>query len=289
MSESGPMMTVNAKTELYGVVGNPVEHSLSPLIHNTAFKKLGLNAVYVAFPVDADSLGLALEAVRSLGVKGVNVTIPFKEEATHYVDEIPEDHDRAIGAVNTIVNREGMLYGYNTDGPGFLWAVAKELRFNPRQKQILVLGAGGAARGVAFSLAGAGVEKLWVYNRTRDRAEGLADYVGEHFPDIEVEAVHDAAELRGAPIHLVVNATAAGMNAADPAPFDLSTLSKKPAAVYDLVYKPAETPLLKQAKKMGIAHAGGLGMLAAQAALSFELWTGKKDGVREAMLEALKK
>jgi shikimate dehydrogenase len=112
---------MDASTQIYGIIGNPVKHSLSPKIHNAEFQRLGINAAYLPFEVGKDMLGLAFEGIRSLGIRGVNITIPFKEEAVDHVDEIPEDLDRGIGALNTIVNRDGVLYGYNTDVPGFLW------------------------------------------------------------------------------------------------------------------------------------------------------------------------
>src|SRR3990167_46940 len=170
-------MKLDAETDLYGILGNPVRHSLSPLIHNAVFQELKINAVYLAFEIRRESLGLAFEAVRSLGIKGVNVTIPFKEAALGFVDEIPEDLDRCVGALNTVVNRDGRLFGYNTDVSGFLTAINEELQFNPEGKTALVLGAGGAARGVVFALAHAHAEKILINNRTETRAQGLQEYV----------------------------------------------------------------------------------------------------------------
>ncbi|OIO36216.1 MAG: shikimate dehydrogenase [Candidatus Omnitrophica bacterium CG1_02_46_14] len=280
-------MTINAKTHLYGILGNPVEHSLSPLLHNTLFQKYKLNAVYMAFPVDKNSLGLAFEALRALGMRGANITIPFKEEATQYIDEIPDDVDRCVGAINTVVNREGKLYGYNTDGTGFLMALKEELNFNPEGKKIVVFGAGGAARGVVYALARARAESIRVHNRSRERAEGLCEYVSTHFPNLDIKVIENQEAVASEKPNLVVNATSLGM-ASSELPFDLRFL-KQSASVYDLVYTPAETPFLKQARSLKLPCANGLGMLAAQAALSFELWTGKKEGVREAMVLALKK
>ena len=283
-----PQITVNAQTHLYGILGNPVHHSLSPLLHNTLFKQYQINAVYMAFEVDKNSLGLAFEAMRSLGMRGAHITIPFKEEALDFIDEIPEDVDRCVGAINTIVNRDGQLYGYNTDGTGFLIALKEELGFNPEGKKILVLGAGGAARGVTFALARAHADAIMIYNRTRERAEGLSEYVAGYFPETDIEVVESLKTASDKMPELVVNATSLGMKKGDASPFDLHNL-KGPASVYDLIYSPGETPFLKQAKELQLPHANGLGMLAAQAALSFELWTGEKTGVREAMIEALKK
>lgn len=281
-------MRLNAETELYGILGNPVHHSLSPLIHNTVFQELKLNAVYLAFEIRQESLGLAFEAVRSLQIKGVNVTIPFKEQALSFVDEIPEDLDRCVGALNTVVNRDGRLFGYNTDVSGFLTAIREELGFNPQGKTALVLGAGGAARGVVFALAHAHAEKILIHNRTQSRGRGLQDYASNYFPETEIDLTFSTEDLRSDKIDLVVNATSCGMGKEDPLPLDLQSLANK-ACIYDLVYSPRETRFLKLAKTLGFPNANGMGMLAAQAALSFELWTGQKDNIRNRMLEALKK
>jgi shikimate dehydrogenase len=283
-----PKITVDAHTHLYGIFGSPVRHSLSPLIHNTAFDHLKMNAAYMAFEVSKEQLPLAFEAVRSLGIRGVNVTIPHKEAASNFVDEIPEDIDRLVGALNTVVNRNGRLFGYNTDGPGFLFALKDELGFHPEGKTALVLGAGGAARGVSFALANAEADRILIYNRTGERAKGLAEFLTGAFSDVEIEAIASPEAVKGQRVDLVVNATSCGMKADDPAPMDLKLLPVK-ACVYDLVYAPAETKFLKEAARLGLRRAGGLGMLAAQAALSFGLWTGQAQGVRELMLETLKK
>ena len=280
-------MDLNSQTQLYGILGDPIEHSLSPLIHNAAFRRLEMNAVYLAFRVDPDTLGLAFEGIRALGIRGVNLTIPFKQTAIEFVDEIPEDVDRATGAINTVVNRDGMLYGYNTDSAGFLTSLKEDLHFNPEGKSVLVLGAGGSAAAVAFSLARAHAEHLMIHNRTAERAEGLKDFAQPYFPETEIEALPSLDEAYSRKIDLVVNTTSCGMKGNAGSPIDLKHLKSK-VSVYDLVYSPQETALLKTAKELGWSAANGFGMLAAQAALSFELWTGKKDGVREVMREALK-
>lgn len=280
-------MTIHADTRVYGIFGDPVHYSLSPMIHNALFHDLGINAIYTAFHVKKESLGLAFEAIRALEIPGVNITIPHKEAAAHFVDEIPEDLDRCVGALNTVVNRNGKLFGYNTDGKGFLTALHEELSFDPEGKTALVIGAGGAARGVVFALAQAHAEKILVYNRTWERAEGLGAYLEKHFPETEIQIPRSLGAFQKENPALVVNATSCGMRETDPLPIDLASLSGSPS-VYDLVYTPAETKFIKLARKMNFPCAGGLGMLAAQAAFSFELWTGKKEGVRDKMLEVLK-
>ena len=278
-------LKIDGHTQVYGIFGNPIEHSLSPTLHNPVFKKLGMNAVYLPFKIAPESLGLAFEGMRSLGIRGVNITIPFKEDALNYLDEIPEDMDRLTGAVNTVVQKDGQLLGYNTDGPGFITALKDELSFKPEGKDILIVGAGGAARGVLFALARAGVERIFILNRTHDRAQGLAEYAAQYFSETEIVSVSSASELPPKSLDLVVNATSCGMKG-NQLPLEWNEI-KQPKAAYDLVYTPRETPWLKQAKKLGISCANGLGMLTEQAALSFELWTGKKEGVREAMREAV--
>ncbi len=276
----------DAGTRLYGLFGDPVEHSLSPLLHNTLFREKGINAAYLAFRVKSDWLGLAFESMRAIGIAGVNLTIPHKEDAIEFVDDIPEDVDRAVGALNTVVNRDGQLLGYNTDVPGFLMALREELDFDAGGKSIVVTGAGGAARSVVFALARTGAERIYIVNRTAERAEGLAEYASSFFPKTQIEpAAPQGPDLKK--ISLVVNATSLGMHAGDALPVDLAEFGAH-TRVYDVVYS-AETPLLKAAKSAKMRHADGLGMLVNQAAIAFELWTGERKGVRESMMETIKK
>lgn len=281
-----PQARIDAKTVLYGIFGDPVEHSLSPLIHNTLFAEQGLNAVYLAFRVEAQQLGLAVEAMRSMGMRGANITIPHKEEVLQYLDEIPEDVDRCIGAINTIVNKDGRLYGYNTDGAGFLQSLRLDLGFDPTSRTVLMAGAGGSARGVAAVLAAAGASRIIILNRTVDRARGLTEYLSGYFPETDIEAVGSLSDISGEKLDLVVNTTSLGMKAQDARPVDLKALTGSPK-VYDLVYAPPVTPLLQQAAELGLSHCNGIGMLASQAALAFGLWTGRQTGVRERMMEVL--
>lgn len=278
---------IDSSTQVYGVFGNPVSHSLSPLLHNAVFKELGMNCIYLAFEIQEQTLGIAFEGIRSKIVRGVNLTIPFKEEALNFIDEIPEDIDRGVGAINTVVNKDDKLFGYNTDVPGFLQAITNELEFKPAGKTVLVLGAGGAARAVAFALAYSNAERILLSNRNFDRAVGLAEYLADYFPESDIEAIASLDNIAKEKPALIVNASACGLKGSDPVSFDLKALNNAPS-VYDLIYSPKETKLLKEAKSLGFKAANGLGMLVNQAALSFTLWTGKKEGVREKMLEVLK-
>jgi shikimate dehydrogenase len=280
-------MKIDSRTHLYGIFGNPVDHSLSPQLHNPVFKKLGMDAVYLAFKIEQGSLGLAFEGMRSLGIRGVNVTIPFKEDVVNFLDEIPEDLDRLTGAINTVVLKDGELLGYNTDGPGFLVSLQEDLKFRAEGKDILILGAGGSARGILFALARAGADRIFIHNRTHERAHGLAEYAAQYFPETEIQPIASFEDLpSNKKMDLIVNTTPCGMKGDTDLPLDWG-LVKEPGAAYDIVYSPKETPWLKEAKRLGIPCANGLGMLVEQAALSFSLWTGKKDGVREAMREAV--
>ena len=275
---------IGSGTALYGIFGNPVRHTLSPALHNAAFTHTGLDAVYMAFEIREGFLGGALEAMRSMGMRGANLTIPFKEEAIEFVDEIPEDIDRCIGALNTIVNKDGVLHGYNTDGPGLLLALQEELRFSVEGKSILILGSGGAARGAAFALARSHAQTIFIHNRTVDRAEGLAENLSTHFPSAEIEVLQSMEAVQSEKFDLILNATSLGLKKSDALPIHLSTVGGKPA-VYDMIYH-VQTPLVAEAKKKGLAATGGLGMLVNQAAISFRHWTGQIEGVREVMKKA---
>lgn len=278
---------IGSRTTLFGIFGNPVEHSLSPLIHNSAFQFLGMDSVYLAFRVEPDALSLAFEGMRALGIRGVNLTIPFKEDALNYIDDIPEDLDRLTGAINTVALKDGELLGYNTDGPGFLYALQSELKFSPEGRDVLVLGAGGSARAVVFSLARAHADRIFIYNRTKERAEGLAQYAAQYFPETEIQVIESPEDLPPTKLDLFVNCTPCGLKGNRDLPMDWA-VTHEPRAAYDLVYAPQLTPWLEGAKRIGIPYANGLGMLAAQAAISFEIWNGKHENVHQIMLEALR-
>lgn len=267
---------VSALVRVYGIFGDPIEHSLSPLLHNVAFKVLEMNAVYLPFLVTAGNLSGAVQAIRSLELGGVNITIPHKQAVTAYLDHLQGDA-LLTGSVNTIVNKDGVLYGYSTDGDGLLLALEREAGFSPRGKKVLLLGAGGAARAVAFALVRAEAVELCLVNRTLQRAEALAEQIKDKTGfAVQLLSYEDPA-LVGylGETDLVVNATSVGMHpqseTAPPLPLDKAN----PAClVYDLVYRPPETELLKKAKKHGLKTLNGLGMLLYQGMLAFQHWTG---------------
>ena len=258
---------IDAQTELYGVIGNPVRHSLSPVIHNGAFQRLGWNAVYLAFEVK--DLEEALRGIRGLGVRGVSVTIPFKTEVIPLLDKV-EGLARKIGAVNTIVNRGGKLTGYNTDWNGALEAL--EEKVNLKGKKIVLLGAGGAARAIGFGLKERDCQ-LIVVNRSKKKGEGLSRELGcDYLPKpslVRMKAVELEAEV-------IINATSLGMFPQDgETPFP-KYLLKKGMVVMDIVYQPLQTKLLHEAKERGCLTVNGLEMLMRQGAAQCEIWTGRR-------------
>ena len=255
---------LSGDTRVAAVIGHPVRHSLSPAIHNAAFAALDLDWAYVAFDVAPDATAGAIEAVRTLGIGGLSVTMPHKDGAARAVDRLTADAE-ALGAVNCVVPVEGgLLLGENTDGPGFLDALRVDQGVSPDGRRCVVLGAGGAARAVIRALAGAGAAEVIVVNRTPERAAeavALAGVVGRSGPP---DAAADA--------EIVVNATPVGMDgSASPLP---GLRFGAGQVVVDLLYHPAVTPLLARAEADGATAANGLGMLVHQAAHAFGHWTG---------------
>ncbi len=256
---------INAHTELYGIIGNPVRHSLSPVIHNQAFRRMGLNAVYLAFEVK--SLEEAVAGIRELGIRGLSVTLPFKTEILPYLDNI-EDMASKIKAVNTLILEGGSLIGYNTDCCGALETL--EEKVNLEGKRVTLLGAGGAARAIGFGLKEKGCQVV-LFNRSRNRAEALARELGcMHHP------LSSFKEMEG---DVLVNATSVGM-----VPFDTKSpvpkeILREGMVVMDIVYRPLKTKLLQEAEEQGCLTIDGLEMLARQGAAQIEIWTGRRQEV----------
>ena len=288
-------MTINGHTKITGIFGDPIGHTLSPAMHNAAFKAVGLNAVYVPFHVKADDpavLKAAVEGLRAMRFLGVNVTIPHKERVLRYLDEI-DPHAADIGAVNTIVNRDGRLFGYNTDGTGYLLSLRDETGLRIARKKIVIIGAGGAARGIFYAMLGMKPSSIVLVNRTIRRANTLAKAFEARFSSTDIRT---SALQRGALIEhlsnadLVVNTTSIGMMGKGELDIPVEALPPK-AIVSDIVYRPSKTGLLKAAEKRRLKTHGGLGMLVRQGAIGFELWTGMKAPVSVmtgAALKALK-
>lgn len=279
---------VDSETRLFGVIGDPVLHSKSPVMMNQAFRKTGFNGVYTAFHVQPDDLGKAISGFRAVQVGGLNVTIPHKVEVMRYLDDVDESA-RMIGAVNTIVNKNGSLIGYNTDGIGYVRALKEENGFDPLAKTILLLGAGGAARGVAYALAKSGADSIYIANRTVDKAEQLASFLSP-YTKTKGMGLNEIGNLMD-DIDLIVNTTSAGMSPnEDEVPYTLTAVPPG-LIVSDLIYNPMKTAFLKQASQLGAVVHGGLGMFIYQGAYAFEYWTRLKAPVqemREAVLQSLK-
>jgi shikimate dehydrogenase len=263
---------LDSYTVLYGVFGDPVRHSKSPLMLNRAFQVAGINAAYGAFHILPGTLGDAVRGIRALGFRGVNVTIPHKVEVMDYLDEI-DPAARSIGAVNTIVNENGKLCGYNTDGIGYVRSLREETGFEPKGANVLLIGAGGAARGIAYTLASQGVKSIRIANRSAERAQELAGYVKD-MTDVQVIGLNQVGEYaRHADV--MINLTPVGMSPnVDAMPVDPEVLHSG-LLVSDTVYTPLETKLLREAKLRGARTHRGLGMFIYQGAYAFEYWTGQ--------------
>lgn len=282
-------MMVTGKTKVCGLIGDPVEHSLSPCLQNAAFKHYGLDFIYVAFRVKQENLRDAIQGLRSLGIHGLNVTMPHKINVIQYLDDL-DATAKIIGSVNTILNRNGKLIGYTTDGAGAL----KALRYHgvdPSGKKIVILGAGGASRSVSLTLAKEAKE-LVILNRTLSKAERLAEELKALY---EYGTVIKADELNSqnvkremADANILINATSIGMRPNDGStPID-SALLRSDLVVFDLVYEPLETRLLIEAKKRRATTIDGLTMLVFQGAVSFEIWTGRTAPFKVMMKAAYK-
>lgn len=258
-------LPLSARTRLAAVIGSPVRHSLSPAIHNAAFAAAGLDWAFMALEVAPGAAPAAVAGMRALGIGGLSVTMPHKDDVAAAVEELSDAAER-LGAVNCVVPLgDGRLRGDSTDGPGFLRSIA-DAGFDPEGRRCCVLGAGGAARAVVLALAGAGASEVIVLNRSAGRGEHAASLAGSVGRIGEVGEVGDA--------DLVVNATPVGMGGAG-VPLDPACLGAG-QVVADLVYDPLVTPLLAAAAARGCGTIDGLGMLVHQAALAFEAWTGER-------------
>jgi shikimate dehydrogenase len=269
-------LSVSGNTQICALIGDPVEHTMSPAMHNAAFKKLGLDYIYLPFRVRAEELGQAVAGLRALNVRGFNVTIPHKVSVIPLLDEIDAAAGK-IGAVNTVLNGGGRLKGSNTDGEGFLRALI-EKKIRPEGKNIVILGAGGASRAISYTLAEKGA-RLTIINRKQelDWAENIARLtkkeLGADAVVLELLPNQLAAALADADI--LVNATSVGMSPdSNKTPVPAGLLHRR-LVVVDIVYNPIETRLLKEAKAAGAQVISGVDMLAWQGALAFERWTGQ--------------
>ena len=267
------MMQITGKTKIVGVIGDPVEHSRSPQMHNAAFAELGLNYVYVPFHIQPDALSAAIEGFKAINVVGLNVTIPHKQAVIPFLDEISREVE-LTGAVNTLTFQDGRIKGDNTDGLGFLEGMRETGLDLPQGESALVIGAGGSARAVIVALGSIGLETIFVANRTVPKAvklaECLSDSIGAsvHGIGLDDSQLEDVVNN----VALVVNTASVGMDISKPPLIDTDWLRPQ-TAVYDIVYTPPETRLLLAAAERGCHTIRGLSMLVYQGAIAFEKWT----------------
>jgi len=261
---------INAATRLCAVYGSPIRHSASPAMHNAAFATLGLDWRYLAFEVDPKNLRAAIAGARAMNFAGLNLTVPHKLLAVDMVDAL-DASAKKWGAVNTIrFGPEGTV-GFNTDADAITQSLREDLRLEPCGAKILLLGAGGAGRTAALKLAAENVAELFLVNRTHSKAEEIAGEIKMQSPSVKVSVGFPKAN-----VDLVLNATSLGLKADDVPPLDEKQFSlKQTRAVYDMIYRPAETQLLAAAKAAGCQTANGLGMLLHQGAKAFQIWTGR--------------
>jgi shikimate dehydrogenase len=262
---------------IYGIIGTPLAHSMSPLMHNAAFKALKVNAVYKTFELfDEEELKLFFEDLKEKDnpIFGLNVTVPYKEKVLPYIDVVDPFAER-VGAVNTIViNHDRKIYGFNTDGPGFL-SHLEELKFNPEGKRIAILGAGGTTRSIlsVLCLINKRPANIKVYNRTMSNATALVNSLANRIDMSIVEVVDNIEDLNIELADCLINTTSLGLKGEEKFLIDTETLHKD-MLVYDVIYNPPQTPLLKAAKAKGAATANGLSMLYFQGVLAFNHWAG---------------
>ena len=268
------MKSISSKTKVYSVIGHPISQSFSPKIHNYLFKKYNIDAVYVSYDIDPEYLKEGIEGIRHLGIMGTNVTIPHKIEVMKYLDFIDEKA-KLFGAVNTIKNVDGKLYGYNTDGTGLTKSIKDASQESIEGKKVLIIGAGGACRSIAIQLAIENAKSIEIVNRSIEKAQSIADTINEHF---ETEAIATSKNITQEDIDnidILINTTPIGMGT-DESPIDISLIPPKHLIVADAVYKPHETALIKWGLRYDLKIAYGIQMLINQGLHSFNIWTGIK-------------
>ena len=275
---------LDSKTKLLGLIGHPVEHSLSPIMHNEALKDKNLNYIYLAFDVSDENLKYVVDGAKSLGIKGFNVTIPYKVDIMKYLDKIDKEAE-LIGAVNTVKIENDIAIGYNTDGLGARMSLEEEIG-KVGDKNILIIGAGGASRAVAFELAKN--NNITIINRTVEKARALSEEISEK---LNKTICYNNLNIDIKEFDIIIHTTPIGMypNINTQPLIDTKDINEN-MVVMDLIYNPKETVLLKEAKKQGAKTINGLGMLVYQGAISFEIWTGIKPDVRimkRALMEVL--
>ncbi len=280
-------MNITSETKIYGLIGYPVKHSVSPQIHNAAFKTVGINAVYLTFEVKKEFLKKALDGVKALGIKGLNVTIPHKVNVIKYLNKLTYEA-KLIGAVNTILNEGGKLIGFNTDYTGVL-KTFETYKIDLTNKKIVLLGAGGAAKAIAFAIAEK-ASSLIILNRTKRKAVNL---VKELNKKLKVNALGNSLTFKALKNSLkdadiLINATSVGMEPNVNQTLVAKELLQKDMIVFDIIYNPLETKLLKEAREIGAKCINGVEMLIQQAAEAFKIWFKIEPPINEMRKAALK-
>lgn len=262
-------------TKIFGVIGHPIGHSLSPNMHQAAYQDINVDAHYYAFDVEPNQLGDAIKGMKALGISGFNVTVPHKVAIMEYLDEIDEDA-KAIGAVNTVKNDNGRLIGFNTDGPGYVSGLKTVAQLEGQN--VLIIGAGGAARGIAITLANTRIKSLTITNRTAQKAKEIITACNDkvNLNVLEIQA----AEENLAQFDIIINTTSVGLYPnIDECPLDLRRL-RKGSYVSDIIYNPFYTKWLQIAKEKGAVVQNGVPMFVNQGALAFEIWMGRKPNLK---------
>ncbi|GAB6990718.1 shikimate dehydrogenase [Paenibacillus pini] len=287
MNESNLEMLKNTGAILLGVIGDPIIHSKSPVMHQAALQHMGIQGSYVPLHVIPQALGDTIQAIRTLGFRGLNVTLPHKVEVMKYLDHLDETASR-IGAVNTIVNDDGVLTGYNTDGIGYVRSLKDEAVADLKGKTILVIGAGGASRGIVYALAKEKPERIYIANRTVAKAAQIAEE-WQDLADIQGIGMEDINDyIQG--VDVLINTTSIGMHPRiDEMSIETACI---PAGIVvsDLIYNPLKTRLLLESELKGCTIHGGLGMFINQGAIALEYWTGAQapvDVMRRAVLKSM--
>lgn len=280
--------SVTGRTKLIGLIGNPIEHTISPQLHNTLSDMLGIDSVYIPIKVDKDKTGDMASGFRASNFLGFNVTIPFKVEILKYVDEVSDDV-KLMGCANTVKIKDGRLFAYNTDAEGFARAFMKDTGVGFEGKKVVILGAGGTCRSLAVKILRNGAKGLHIVNRSVEKAQAIAGILNDNLaPVCKAVDLFDKKELHEiiAECDIIVNTTSVGLHPdteLSPIPDDL-VLDER-VVVYDVIYNPFRTKLLRQAEAFGCRTANGLGMLFYQGVLAYELWMDLK--VPQSILEKL--
>lgn len=269
---------INSQTDLYAVIGNPISHSLSPKIHNAIFEKYKLNSLYSAICIDHNTIENFVLSMKTLSIKGVNVTVPFKEILVDYLDKA-DSFVTKCGAVNTIINKDGVIYGYNTDGIGFIYVLEHVLNLNLSNKKVVVLGAGGTAKSIGFSLVSKHIGSLNLINRSSEKLRVLSDNLQIENKDLAINSF----QLADSKIYdvladsdIIINTTSVGMSESDKLLLSNMDWVTNQHVCIDVIYKPTETLFLKESRLRGANTLNGLPMLAAQAMYAAEFFTGKQ-------------